>query len=144
MIEQALDLLKKHEGTGPIVDGRLMPYEDSEGYLTIGYGINIDQTGITPTEADYLLQSRASMAEREARQAFDWFNDLDLVRQSAIVNMVYNLGITRFKKFRNTIEHIEHGNYPAAAAEMLDSRWAAQVGYRADELSEMMRTGEWP
>lgn len=125
-------------------NGRFMPYRDSEDLLTIGYGICIELTGLTANEADYLLRNRVELAEAECRGAFSWFTNLDLVRQSVIVNMAYNLGLPKLRKFKKTIDHMEHGNYAAAAVEMLDSRWATQVGYRADELSEMMRTGEWP
>jgi lysozyme len=58
--------------------------------------------------------------------------------------MIFNLGIARFSAFKKTISLIEEGSYSEAAQEMLDSRWANQVGSRANELSEMMRTGLWP
>jgi len=45
-------------------------------------------------------------------------------------------------KFKKTLGHIEAGEYEEAASEMLNSRWAEQVGRRANTLSEMMRTGE--
>ena len=57
--------------------------------------------------------------------------------------MVYNLGLTRFKGFKKTIGFIELGEYDLAATEMLDSKWARQVGKRAIELSHMMKTGSW-
>jgi hypothetical protein len=34
--------------------------------------------------------------------------------------------------------------YEEAASEFLDSKWASQVGYRAKELAEMIRTGDYP
>ena len=55
--------------------------------------------------------------------------------------MVFNLGLSRFEKFKKTIAAIESGNYAKAAAEMVLSDWFIQVGNRGPELVEMMRTG---
>ncbi|MCZ6898261.1 MAG: lysozyme, partial [Betaproteobacteria bacterium] len=76
-------------------------------------------------------------------QTFNWFGGLDEVRTAVIVNMVYNLGLTRFSKFKKTIGFIELNEWEMASVEMLNSKWANQVGSRANELSEMMKTGEW-
>ena len=120
-----------------------MPYRDSEELLTIGYGICVEITGITPGEAEFLLRNRVNVAISECMGSFDWFEGLDPVRQAVVSNMVYNLGINRFKGFKKTIAHIAAGNYGDAATEMLDSKWARQVGRRATELSQMMDTGHW-
>jgi lysozyme len=37
---------------------------------------------------------------------------------------------------------LEAGDYAQAAVEMMDSRWARQVGSRAEKLKKMMETGE--
>jgi lysozyme len=58
-----------------------------------------------------------------------------------VLSMIFNLGLTRFKGFYNTIRAIERHDYATAAALMLQSKWAKQVGPRATRLSEMMRTG---
>ena len=56
--------------------------------------------------------------------------------------MMFNLGMPRLKKFVNMLKAIEAGAWRSAAVEMLDSKWAEQVGNRASRLSEMMETGE--
>jgi lysozyme len=56
--------------------------------------------------------------------------------------MVFNLGMPRFKQFQNMIAAIEAGDWMEASDEMMDSRWAQQVGLRASRLAEMMETGE--
>ena len=144
MIEKLIEQLKRHEGTGPVINGNLMPYEDSEGLLTIGYGICIARTGITPHEAEFLLRSRVEAVDAAARRFFPWVSQLDPVRQAVVMNMAYNLGIDGFRKFKKTISYIQLGEYRDAAAEMLNSKWAVQVGNRAIELAEMMQSGEWP
>jgi lysozyme len=45
-------------------------------------------------------------------------------------------------KFENTLALIRSGSYAQAAAEMVKSKWAKQVGKRADRLANMMKTGE--
>ena len=68
---------------------------------------------------------------------------LDEVRQSVLIDMHVNLGLSRLQGFRNTLALIGVGKYEAAAQEMLDSKWAEQVGRRAQRLSRMMSTGRW-
>jgi len=56
--------------------------------------------------------------------------------------MAFNLGIAGLLKFENTLALIRSGSYAQAAAEMVKSKWAKQVGKRADRLANMMKTGE--
>lgn len=128
------ELLIKHEGL------KLKPYYCSEGKLSIGVGLNLEE-GITPEEALMLLDSRVNSAINEITRDFLWYQKLNDVRKAVIVNMVYNMGISRFKGFKKTIQFIEDKNYKQAAKEMLDSKWANQVGDRAIELSQMMEEG---
>jgi lysozyme len=130
-IEEQLIL---HEGL------RLKPYRCTEGYLTIGIGLNLD-AGITEEEAIWLLQSRLKGIIAQLER-YEWYTKLDPVRQKVMIDMAYNLGTTGLLKFRKMIAAIELGDYGAAADQMLDSRWARQVKTRADRLAEMMRTGE--
>ncbi|MFQ5421037.1 MAG: hypothetical protein ACE5EY_11830, partial [Anaerolineae bacterium] len=57
------------------------------------------------------------------------------------INMAFNLGRTRLARFGKMWAAIHIGDYALAAEEMLDSRWARQVGERAHRLAEMMRDG---
>lgn len=136
MIEQLQKMLVRHEGL------RLKPYKDSVGKLTIGVGRNLDDKGITEPEAMLLLSNDIGDALADAKR-FAWFAQLDSVRQDVVVNMIFNIGLTRFSGFKKMIAALEHGNYPEAADQMLDSKWARQVGLRASELSQMMRTGAY-
>jgi lysozyme len=64
-------------------------------------------------------------------------------RQDVVLNMLFNLGLPKFLAFRKMIEALRLANYDQAATEMLDSKWAIQVGIRAKELAEIMRTGRY-
>lgn len=127
-------LLIRHEGL------RLKPYLDTVGKLTIGVGRNLDDMGISEAEALHLLRNDIETHRRELGR-FPWFQRLDDTRQAVILNMHFNLGAARFNSFRKMIECLEEGDYVSAAGEMLNSRWAAQVGDRARELSTMMMRG---
>lgn len=133
--DKSIELIKKHEGL------RLTPYKDTEGILTVGYGHNLEQN-ITEMDAWRLLREDLQTVENDLHQ-FGWYRGLDEVRRAVVQNMVFNLGGPRFAKFKKTIGFIETGQYHQASEEMLDSKWANQVGRRATELSYMMRTGQY-
>lgn len=130
----ATKLIKKHEGL------RLKPYRCSSQKITIGYGRNLQDNGISQEEADTLLQHDLDSAIKEA-ESLPFFSSLNEPRQAVIVDMVFNLGLPRFGMFKKMIVAIERELWHVAANEMLNSRWARQVGKRANTLSEMMRLG---
>ena len=126
---------------------RLHAYQDSLGYWTIGVGRLIDRRaggGISNTEALYLLENDINACVRDLVAAFPWFVDLDPVRQVVLVNMRFNLGLTKLRGFKNTLAAIAEGRYATAAHGMRQSLWAKQVKGRATRLAHMMETGEWP
>jgi len=134
-LELATDLTKQGEGC------KLTPYHCTAGKLTIGYGRNIEDVGISQTEAEYLLNQDMQRVCNEAL-AFPFFEALNDYRKAAILDMLFNLGLSRFKRFKKMLSALEKHDYQEAANQMLDSRWATQVGKRADRLAEIMRTGE--
>jgi lysozyme len=60
-----------------------------------------------------------------------------------LVDMGFNLGVPRLMKFKRMWEAIEREDFEWAASEMLNSRWANQVGGRADRLAKVMEDGDW-
>jgi lysozyme len=129
-------MLVRHEGL------RLKPYTDTVGKLTIGVGRNLDDVGISEAEAMLLLSNDISIARTDAEK-FVWFHKLDSVRQDVIIDMIFNLGLPRFLGFKNMLHAVEMANWEEVVAQMLDSKWAKQVGKRADELAQMMLIGEY-
>ena len=132
-----IEQLKRDEGV------RLKPYRDSVGKLTIGVGRNLDDVGIDANEADFLLSNDVVRAGLELSTHLPWTDKLDDARRGVLLNMTFNLGIAGLLTFRNTLSLIQNGHYAAAAAAMLDSKWAAQVGPRAQRLSQQMEQGVW-
>jgi lysozyme len=135
MPETLTEMLIRHEGL------RLKPYRCTAGKLTIGVGRNLEDVGISEDEAIHLLNNDIDKCIEYTNQ-FDWFNDLCVIRQDVVINMIFNLGISRFLGFKKLIKALSVGNYELASYEMLDSRWARQVGSRATELAKIMKEGK--
>jgi lysozyme len=133
-------MLKLHEGL------RLKPYFDTAEppRLTIGYGHNLTDRGITHAQADAILDDDIFDASAALSSRFPWVEVLDEVRRAVLVDLVFNIGIGGLATFRNTLGLIKDGDYTEASRQMLNSLWASQVGVRAVRLSQMMRSGEWP
>lgn len=121
----------------------LKPYKDSVGKLTIGIGRNLEDDGISREEAMALLANDVQNARNQVEQHLPWAANLDEVRESALVNMAFNMGIGSLLNFRKFLSALEAGDYKAASAEMLDSLWAKQVGPRAQRLALQIELGSW-
>lgn len=91
--------------------------------------------------ADDILQRKLDEFLKELLTAYPWMSDVDTARRSALLNMVYNLGLPRFSAFKKTIALLKEGRYEAAAVEMMDSMWAKQVGHRSFDLALIVATG---
>jgi lysozyme len=134
-IDALVQDLKRDEGL------RLKAYRCSAGKLTIGYGHNLDDVGISEEEAEILLRNDVAKVVAALDAKLPWWRNLTEVRQRVLANMVFNLGMTGLLGFRNTLKLIETGAYMEAAQAMLASKWARQVGKRAERLALAMRDG---
>ena len=150
-------LLVKHEGL------ELAPYYCPAGDLTIGVGRNLEAIGLSAEEwerlfdgginhlgsgitadfAMFLLENDIVRVRNELDARYEFFGTLDKTRRDVLIDMAFNLGIVRFSRFRRMIAAIERMDYKTAAIEMMDSKWATQVGPRAKRLADMMRTGKY-
>ena len=156
--DEFVEMVAKHEG---IV---LEPYRDILGISTIGIGRNLEDGGITDAELEYigktledifkvgltreeayyLCRNDISNVEKELLERKPIVNQLDQVRQMCLVDMGFNMGVPRLMKFVKMWGAIEVGDFYEASNQMLDSRWAKQVGKRSEHLAQMMRAGyEW-
>ena len=128
------EMLIRHEGM------RLKPYKCPAGRWTFGVGRNIQDNGITEEEALFLLRNDIKRCDEELK-GYGFYQHLNEARKAALLDMLFNLGLPRFSKFKNMLAALTAQNWDLAADEMLESRWARQVGYRAEELAEMVRSG---
>lgn len=113
-------------------------YKDTNGKLTIGWGRNLDDDGISVTEAEMLLDNDMAITEKELLAESFYLNAPGNVKD-ALFNMCFNLGIEGLSEFKGMISAIESHDYTKAAKAALDSKWAEQVGQRAKDVALMMR-----
>ena len=136
LMNRIKEQLVRHEGL------RLRPYRCTADKLTIGIGRNLDDCGISQSEAYVMLINDIMNCEKQLQAKIpDIYNGLDEVRKSVMLNMCFNMGINGLLGFKNTLAFVKAGDWERAANNMLVSKWAKQVGRRAIELSELMRKG---
>ena len=132
-LEALKDQLVQHEGL------RLKVYNDSLGIPTIGVGRNLQDVGITEAEAMMLLEHDIKRILAELDNQLPWWRDLSKIRQLVVADMAFNMGLPRLQGFKKALQAMQEGRWDDAAAEMLNSAWAGQVGPRALRLAQMMR-----
>ena len=131
-MESLKEQLIRHEGL------RLTVYDCPAGYKTIGVGRNIEHKGITESEALYLLDNDIGYFTEQLEDNLIGFQELPEDKKAVLVNMAFNLGVNGLLKFKNMLAAITEERWEDASSEMLNSRWADQVGNRAIELAEVM------
>lgn len=130
--------LKEHEGL------RLKPYTDTVGKLTIGYGRNLTDVGISRDEAAAMFECDVERATFDALISFPWFKGLDETRQDVVVNLIFNMGIGGVRQFKLMISALERKDWQGAAFELFNSRWCHQVGKdRCADLTHALEYGRW-
>ena len=133
-VQEFVDECEHNEGR------RRKPYRDHLGNLTIGVGTLLEH-GISERQIDALfflaLDREIKLFERLA--GID-LTVLPLPVATVLADMAYNMGAQRLTGFKKTLTYVKAADYAAASDEMLDSRWASQVGNRAIRLSNQMRS----
>lgn len=118
---------------------RLKPYRDTVGKLTIGYGRNLDDVGISDNEAITLLQNDIHRTSAYLDAGLPWWRNLPAPQQRAILNMAFNVGMKKLQGFQKMLAALQCGDWNAAADEALNSQWAQQVGARATRVATLLR-----
>jgi lysozyme len=134
--------LRRDEGV------RYTPYLDTATppRRTVGVGHNMDvsplPTGwtcpLTDAQVSQLLARDISTSLAKLDANLPWWRQMDEVRQRVLANMCFNMGIGTLLTFHNTLGAMQRGSYAVAAAGMLSSKWAQQVGMRARRLAYAM------
>ncbi len=122
-------------------------YKDHLGYPTFGVGHLVKES-----DPEQGQEVGTPVSEERVKECFE--KDLDIAineceilfkdkwetypgeLQEVLVNMLFNLGRPRLSKFKKFIGAINESDWDKAAIEMLDSRWAKQVGPRAIRLRD--------
>ena len=126
-------------------------YEDHLGFLTLGVGHlvldtdpEINKPVGTPVSEERIKQCLSDDIDNvcdELDRNMPWWKNLDDNRQRVLANMCFNLGYPRLNNFKKFLAALQTGNWEEAAEEMIDSKWAVQVGDRAKRLAERMEKG---
>lgn len=122
---------------------RAKMYQDTVGKWTAGVGRNLSDRAFSDDEIQLMLSNDIDLAVKDARQLVPGFDNLDEVRQEILVNMAFNMGYAKLSGFKRFLAAVNGSEFAEASIEMLDSKWAQQVGDRAQRLSKAMRTGSW-
>lgn len=139
-----IDNLRKDEGS-VIQKGRHVLYADHLGNMTIGYGRLLEAKqggGITELEAKLMLGVDIDRCQSEVSKEFSYYYAAPEPVQRGLVNMCFNLGLPRLKKFVKMHSALEAQDYQRAADEALDSKWARQVGRRAQRIADLFLLAE--
>jgi len=56
--------------------------------------------------------------------------------QHVLLNMMFNMGMTRLAGFKKMLAALDAGDYAEMAVQMMDSKWATQVGPRSTRLRD--------
>jgi len=122
---------------------RFTAYKDTLGITTIGVGRNIETKGLNADEIELMLTNDIEDSWHYLSR-YPWFKKVDPVRQTALMDMMFDLGPVKFDAFKLMIEALSKGDWNAAATEAMHSQWAKEVHDRAARDAEMLETGEWP
>ena len=124
-------------------------YDDHLGYKTFGIGHLVKST-----DEEYGVPVGTPVSEERVNSVFDKdvityideskkvFGNLEEMPgevQQVIVNMCFNMGAPRLSQFKKFIRAIHDEEWETASIEMLDSKWANQVGERANRLSDRIK-----
>jgi len=134
---------------------RLRTYRCTAGKLTIGIGHNLDANPlpgfyedmppITNEVAMKILADDIDACRQECVKTFLFFNSLDSVRQDALINLCFNMGMHVLLQFKNTLKAIADHRWEDADKGLESSLWAKQVGKtRSGEIRHMILTGTYP
>ena len=149
-MEEIINRLILHEGL------KLKPYKCPAGFLSIGVGRNLITNpltvqeqkvvgdlsqGITYEMAIYLLRHDIKRVMEECRSCFSFWKHLDAERKYALLDMCFNLGLRRLMGFKKMLNSLEIGDYRGAAKECLNSKYAKDVGKRAERIAKTFETG---
>ena len=153
--QELYEQIALHEGVEPSV------YKDTKGKRTIGIGFNLDELSnrkkaeAVGLNVQDMLSGKKTLSDKEIKMLYNESikqaaNDANAflpkagkqppVVQKVLIDMAFNLGLTKLNKFEKMREALLEGDYNKAADEMIDSKWYNQVGDRSKRLVKMMRS----
>ena len=117
-------------------------YRDELGNATVGVGHNLS-TPLSARAIQMILEDDVSAKKIEMDASLPWAASLDDARYGALLNLSFNMGVGGLLGFPRMLRAIQAQDWDVAARELLDSRYARQVGDRATRLAAQLQTGVW-
>ena len=101
--KEAKEMIKAHEGL------RIRVYKCPAGKLTIGYGHNLEDNTITLATAEFILEEDFKYCIKKAEGIFGktFFNSLPDDAKKVIIDMIFNLGGSKFETFKKMIKYVK-------------------------------------
>ena len=133
-LDDLVTQLKKHEGLV------LKPYKCTANKLTIGYGHNLEDNGLSKLACEFILYEDIEEAKRNLYAVFtkDFFDDLKDKQKIALIDMMFNLGLSKFLTFKKFIKAVKEKNWDKASVEMIHSKAYTQAKRRYQLLAEQI------
>ena len=106
-------------------------YQCKADKTSIGVGRNLTDVGISEDEAMYLLANDIKRTTEDLDKNYGAWITFPAEARMVCIDLVFNLGITGFMKFKKTRQLMELGMWLEASEELLDSRYATQLPNRS-------------
>jgi lysozyme len=132
---ELLQQIKEHEGL------KLKLYQCPAGKISIGYGHNIQDNGLSKTACEFILFEDINEAKKNLYGVFTrkFFESLSNSQKIALIDMMFNLGLSRFLTFKKFIQAVKNKDFIKASAEIINSRAYQQNKSRYKKLSEQIK-----
>ena len=127
--------IKEHEGLV------LKPYKCTANKLTIGYGHNLEDNGLSKSACEFILVEDIDEAKKNLYAVFTkkFFENLSDKQKIALIDMMFNLGLSRFLTFKKFILAVKNKDFIKASAEIINSKAYQQNKSRYKKLSEQIK-----
>lgn len=134
MYQPALTLLLKHEGD------RKRAYLDSLGNITIAIGHNLQSQDVADDIRLRWFREDLGDFYNKLSKTYPWFQKLNQARQIALLDMAF-MGFKKLQTFVKMLYFLSESDFNRAAREILNSKYRKQVGQRAVDLANIIRSG---
>ena len=117
-------------------------YRDSLGNPTVGVG-HLLTTPLSDLAIQTILKDDVNTAYQTLTTRLPWVYNLSDARKGAFINLTFNMGIDGLLGFQKMLRAAQADSWDVAAAELLHSTYAKQVGDRAQRLATQLREDRW-
>jgi lysozyme len=134
----AYERIQLHEGYSKTL------YKCTANKWTIGVGHNIEDNGLPDDIIYQIFKKDFRIAELEVFNYLgEYKSTIEDNRMYVLIDMCFNMGMPRLSKFNKMWKALKKDipDYHEASKEMLDSKWARQVGDRSLRLAHCMKYG---